>query len=149
MSKIRVIAIGIILNPIRSGLLAFEGIDSETGQQYCRPLGGGVEFGELGRETLTREMREELGVEITGERYLGTLENLFSVNGKMGHEIVLVYEARLADDALYAQEHLEAVEDDGSRHPVFWAAPADLRSGHPRLVPEGLLEFLDERHVLD
>ena len=119
MNRIRVIAIGVIMNPDRPGLLVFEGIDSVTGRRYCRPLGGGVEFGELGCDTLRREMHEELGVEITGVRYLGTLENLFSVNGKSGHEIVLVYQAELRDAALYAQEHFEGVEDDGSRHPYI------------------------------
>ncbi len=147
MSRIRVIAIGILTNPRRPGLLVFEGLDSATGQRYCRPLGGGVEFGETGRAALTREMREELGVEITDARYLGMLENIFSVNGARGHEIVLVYATGLQDAALYAQEHFEGVEDDGSRHPVYWAAPDDIRAGRIRLVPDELLALLDAHHV--
>jgi 8-oxo-dGTP pyrophosphatase MutT (NUDIX family) len=147
VNKIRVIAIGVITNPDRSSLLVFEGVDRVTGQRYCRPLGGGVEFGELGRATLKREMREELSAEITNECYLGTLENLFSVNGERGHEIVLIYRADLLDAALYSQKYMEAVEDDGSRHPVIWATLKDIRAGQIRLVPGGLLEFLDEHHV--
>jgi len=61
-----------------------------------RPAGGTIEFGEAGADTVVREIREELGVEVIEPRYLGTLENIFTYLGKTGHELVRVYEVRFA-----------------------------------------------------
>jgi len=35
---------------------------------------------------------------------LFTLENIFTFNGEVGHEIVMVFDGRLVDEAYYAQE---------------------------------------------
>lgn len=40
-------------------------------QDYCRPLGGGLEFGKASAEALVREIREALGAEVVNLRKLG------------------------------------------------------------------------------
>ena len=50
--------------------------DPATGQTLCRPLGGGIEFGELGRDAIAREIDEELRQPISDVRLLGTLERI-------------------------------------------------------------------------
>ena len=40
-------------------LLSLKGIDEKTGKVFYRLLGGGIEFGENSKETLTREIKEE------------------------------------------------------------------------------------------
>jgi 8-oxo-dGTP pyrophosphatase MutT (NUDIX family) len=146
MNGIRVVALAIILSGDR--LLVFEGTDRATRRKFYRPLGGGVEFGERGVEALVREIREELGADLGIVRYLGTLENLFRVDGRQGHEIVLLYETTFADAGLYEQEEMEAMEDDGSRHRVTWLALDDCRTGRAWLVPEGLLAFLEAQDAV-
>jgi len=99
--KIRPVAIAIIRR--NDQILVFESREPDSrGRIFYRPLGGSIEFGEYGHETLVRELREELGAEIENVRYLGLRENLFHApSGQRAHEIVLVYEADLADGVLY------------------------------------------------
>jgi 8-oxo-dGTP pyrophosphatase MutT (NUDIX family) len=70
--SIRVLALGIIWRG--DELLLMEGYDPAKRQTFYRPLGGGVEFGEPGRDALIREFNEELGAELANICYLGTLE---------------------------------------------------------------------------
>ncbi len=76
-------------------VFVFEGYDSVKNQTFYRPLGGAIEFGELGSDTVTREMREEIGADLVNLRYVAALENIFVLEGHPGHEIVLVYEGDL------------------------------------------------------
>src|SRR5436190_14068435 len=62
-----------------------------------RPLGGGVEWGERSIDAVAREIREELRVDVAGLRLVTVLENLFTYNGKQGHEIVFVYDGESTD----------------------------------------------------
>jgi ADP-ribose pyrophosphatase YjhB (NUDIX family) len=141
MNRIRAIAIAIIR---RGGsLLVFEGQHDGGARPFYRPLGGGIEFGERGGDAIVRELREEIGADLHHVRYLGTLENIFTHDGRPGHEIVLVYEAALTDPALYAREEMTATEDDGSKHRVLWLNLEDCRAGRARLVPDHLLDFLE------
>lgn len=77
-------------------LLVYEGRDSSKGETFYRPLGGGIDFGEAAVDALPREFREEIGTELEGVRYLETIENIYVFEGHPGHELVRVYEARLA-----------------------------------------------------
>jgi 8-oxo-dGTP pyrophosphatase MutT (NUDIX family) len=85
-------------------ILVAEGRDSKKNQVFYRPLGGTIEFGERGEETVCRELMEEINATLTDVRYLGALENIFVYEGRRGHEIVLVYDGKLADRSLYQKK---------------------------------------------
>ena len=128
-------------------ILVGNGFDAVKGSPYCRPLGGGIEFGERGSEAIAREIREELGVEIEAVEWLGTLENLFTCDGQPGHEIVLLYDAAFADRTLYDQPILHGYEA-GAASEAFtaeWKTLEELEAAPIRLVPEGLGDFLKTR----
>jgi NADH pyrophosphatase NudC (nudix superfamily) len=73
-NNIRPIAICVCRDGDR--ILAAEGHDSTKGQTFYRPLGGTIEFGERGEETVCREFKEEIGAHLLEVRYLGMLENI-------------------------------------------------------------------------
>ena len=94
--KIRPLAVAIITK--ENEVLAIKGYDEIKGQTFYRLIGGGIEFGEKGEETIKREFMEELGFEPLNICYMKTVENIFEFNGKKGHEIVLVYRAELPEN---------------------------------------------------
>lgn len=106
-----------------------------------RPLGGSIEFGERAADALRREFVEEVGISIAEPTLLTVMENLYSHNGAAGHEIVFVFEAKLADDAHYIREGF-SFEDGGVRNEVRWVALANFVRGEAELFPAGLLERL-------
>jgi ADP-ribose pyrophosphatase YjhB (NUDIX family) len=139
--RIRVIALAIVQN--RGRLLVFRALDWAKGTFFYRPLGGGVEFGERGIDAVAREFREETGAELLNIRYLGVLENIFTLNDWQGHEIVLLYEGQPADANLYEENEIDIVEADGTHLAGLWVPLAECKSGAFRLVPESLLAFLE------
>lgn len=116
--------------------------DASKDEVFYRPLGGTIEFGELAREAVRRELQEEIGAEVTNLRYLGALENLFTDEGGFGHEIVLVYEGDFADKAFYEAETVPAQEEDGMKFTARWKPLQDFREGKAPLYPDGLLRLL-------
>jgi 8-oxo-dGTP pyrophosphatase MutT (NUDIX family) len=122
-------------------MLVIHAYDTARGQTFYTPLGGGVEFGERGREAIRREFKEEIGADITDVRFVGVLENLFTLEGRPGHEIVLVYEARLTDASLYKKELFEG-RDTGGPFKAEWKAISSFNAENAPLYPEGLLDLV-------
>jgi len=140
--RIRPLALGLFLH--NGKLLVFEGHDPVKGETFYRPLGGGIEFGETGAQAMAREIREEIGAEVTNVRYLGLCENIFVyAAGEVGHEIVLLYEAELADTSLYERDVIEAVEENGATYMALWKPLADFADGRVPLYPDGLFDLLE------
>lgn len=141
MSRIRPIAICLFTHNGR--FLVFEGRDEKKPETFYRPLGGGIEFGEYSQDTIVREIREELGAEVSHLRYLGTLENIFFHDGGHGHEIVQVYDGEFADPAFYQQTMLIGHEDNGTPFEALWKSVADFTGQNaPPLYPNGLLQLI-------
>ena len=140
--RIRALALGIVWRGGDSDeFLVCEFHDQITGEPFYRPLGGGIEFWERAQHALRREFREELGAELVDARYMATLENIFVHEGQRGHEIVLLYQAALADPSLYERETLQ-VNENGQILTARWMALHEFQNGGPPLYPDGLPELL-------
>ena len=113
---------------------------------FGRPLGGGIEFGETGEETIHRELIEEIGAQVSGLRYLGTLESIFTYLGTPGHELVRVYDGELVDRALYEREFIMGMETDGQPFRAEWRTLDSFGPELP-LFPVGLMELLRNKEV--
>lgn len=74
------------------------------GDSFWSLPGGRVEFGEAAEETLRREMREELGVDVEVVRLLWLVENFFVYDGKNYHELSPYFLMRLPDSSPYLTE---------------------------------------------
>lgn len=139
--EIRVLALGIIRDGDR--IFISQGYDPVKQQTFYRAMGGGVDFGETSFAALQREFQEEIQADLTNIRYLGCLENLFTFNGKQGHEILQVYQCDFVDPKFYQLESLVFAE--GKRQKTaLWVDIARFKSGELLLVPEQFLEFLAE-----
>ncbi len=125
-------------------ILVAEGFDSVRNISYYRPIGGGIKFGEMSRDALVREIREELAAEITDLRYLGTIEDIFTMNSIQRHQIIQIYDAQFCDSSLYERAFLEGTEDKGSTYRAVWKDLSEFGLCRARLVPEGLLELLTQ-----
>jgi 8-oxo-dGTP pyrophosphatase MutT (NUDIX family) len=137
---VRAIAILVALH--EGAIFVMEGEDTVRQEIFYRPLGGTIEFGEHSAETVRRELREELGAELSDLDFLGTCENVFVHNGQAGHEIVLVYRGEFADPRFYAQASFQAHEDSGMPFTARWVPLRDFFAGKHPLYPDGLLELL-------
>lgn len=138
---IRPIAICLFSNNGR--ILAAEGYDPVRQQTFYRPLGGTIEFGETGEQTIVREIDEELGAAVTDLRFLVAVENIFTFNGRPGHEIVLVYDGRFVDESLYEEPVLQGYEhtDEGHFRAVWLDVVAMQQPDAAPVYPVGVLDL--------
>ena len=137
--QIRVLALGLIKKDNR--VFISQGYDPVKQKTFYRAMGGGVDFGETSLEALEREFQEEIQAKLTNISYLGCLENLFTFNGKQGHELLQVYQCDFVDAKFYELESLVFAE--GKRQKTaLWVDIALFKSGELLLVPEPFLELL-------
>lgn len=83
-----------------------------------RLIGGSVKLGETHHDAILREVGEELGATVNRLTYLGVAENIFRMNGQLGHEIVFLYAGRLDPEPTPSGATL--IETDGAVAPVVW-----------------------------
>lgn len=142
--KVRSIALCVFRKDNR--ILVAQGYDAIKKNTFYRPLGGTIEFGEPASLTVQREIQEELGLDSVGIVYLGTLENIFTFQGQLGHEIVMIFDGEFVDLSVYEQTPVHGVEGDGEPILALWKdlsefSPGNTGKGAP-LFPTGLLELL-------
>lgn len=123
-------------------ILVSEGFSKNLKKWAYRPPGGGIEFGEQSQQAVEREIREELGAEIRNVRFLGTLENVFSLGRRRGHQIAFVYEAKFVDATFYDRDRLVGHEDFGLPFDLIWKDLADFDDSRIVLLPSGLRDIL-------
>ncbi len=107
------------------------------------PPGGRVEFGEDLHEAVVREVREETGLEVVVERFLGWVERIAD-DPEPYHYVILDFLVDVYDPALEPVAGDDAAEARWVHFDDLYAAGAP---GEMRLVP-GLLDFLTETGVV-
>ncbi|MEE8337337.1 MAG: NUDIX domain-containing protein [Dehalococcoidia bacterium] len=138
--RLRVIAIAMVVG--HDHVLLAEGHDSVKGETFYRALGGEVEFGETAAEAVVRELHEETGRAIEVVAALGVVENLFTLEGQPGHEVVFEFVARFTDAD--GPDPLATIEADegGFKFLAKWLPLAEVLAGSHRLYPDGIGERL-------
>jgi ADP-ribose pyrophosphatase YjhB (NUDIX family) len=142
--NVRTIALCIIRNGPTFLVEYYEWLTPDD--KFYRPLGGEIEYGEYGEDAIRREFREEIYTEIENVRYLGTIENIFEVQDKVGHEIVLLYEADFTDQSMYTKDVIEGLDGVESQRKVLacWRTIEEIEEEGLPLYPYGLGGFLEE-----
>lgn len=135
--SIRPVALGLL---IRDGkLLVMRGYDEKKDNYFYRCLGGGIEYGEKSDEALRREFKEEIDLEIDIKKFLGIEENIFTYNGKLGHEIVFYYDIDIKDEDF--RDEYKMVED-GKDDIAIWMDIEDFKSKKEILYPDNIFRYL-------
>jgi 8-oxo-dGTP pyrophosphatase MutT (NUDIX family) len=137
--EIRVVVLGIIRDGDR--IFVSKGYDPVKETTFYRAMGGGVDFGETSLIALEREFQEEIQAELKNIRYIGCLENIFTFNGKPGHEILQLYECDFVDPKFYELETIDFSEGKRQKTAV-WVDINNFKSGEYRLVPEQFINYL-------
>ncbi|MFF1993359.1 NUDIX hydrolase [Bacillus mycoides] len=113
-----------------------------TGDEtYYRPLGGSIELGEKSAHTVIREFQEELHTEVEITNYLGCLENIFHLDGEIGHEIIQLYSLRLLDMSLYEMEILN-IPDEQTASYAKWIPLKAFIQKEKILYPDRILKYI-------
>lgn len=141
---VRVKSLAVIVHPSRRRHLVFRARE-RTGDEFHRPLGGTVEPGERSIDTAVREIREEIGATFVPEALLGVVENIFEVDGRLGHEIDFLYVGSVTDpDSV--PDHGRTFDDGGAPGWAEWRSitepPADVAL-HPDELHDLLTRWLD------
>lgn len=134
-NQIRPLAVAVVRH--KNKILAMEGYDSVKQETFYRLIGGGIEFGERAEDTVVREFREELGLDIKVTRFLGVSENIFTYEGKPGHEIVLFFEAEFVAREMYDKE-IRTIEKELSENRIVWVEPVE----NLHIYPEGFRKYI-------
>ena len=139
--RIRALALALIQNS-DSQYLLHQGFDKIKDETFYRPLGGGIDFYETGKEAVQREIMEELSEQVTVSELVCTFENLFTFEGKKGHEIILLYKAQFKKKATYKVDEFDIVERSGVVGKAVWRSLAQIKNEKAPLYPVGLEELL-------
>lgn len=138
---IRPISLALIKNS-QGQFLFHQGRDKVKNETFYRPLGGGIDFGELAEATLKREMLEELNEEIIIHKRLDTFENIFKYEQRFGHEIVMTFLAEFKNRNVYEKKELEIHEHNGLTSIAVWRSIEEIKQEKAHLYPIGLEELL-------
>ena len=107
--------------------------------------GGRAEMGESAEETLKREMREELGLEVKVERLLYVMENFFTHESFCHHELNLYFLMSFDSDAfIYQEQGPYMLGEEGGLPMIFdWlpVAQSDQLDVRPEFLKRALREI--------
>ena len=136
--------LGLIFKDNRILLEEQEGKHSKGRGYYYRPIGGTIELGDKSIETLIREFKEEIKVEVMIKDYVSCIENIFKIDTNLGHEIIQIYLVEFKDKTLYKKESFEIIEGNKITY-AKWVSLAEILEGKKVLFPDGLFELLHEK----
>jgi ADP-ribose pyrophosphatase YjhB (NUDIX family) len=113
-----------------------------TGKIFYCPVGGGIEFGEYANEAAKREVLEEMGEEIINIQLLDVRENIFTYDGKKGHEIVFVFKADFKNVETYHKE-MQGYESNGAPLTLLWSSLDEIREKAVPVYPDSIINLLE------
>ena len=134
---IRPVVLGIAKH--NNKLLVSLGYDKVKDETFYRCIGGGIEFQETSQEALKREYKEELGIDIIVEDFCGIVENIFTYQGKKGHELILFYNIKIKEEDYKEKYH---IIDHNEETDAYWIDINEFKTNKKILYPEAIFKYL-------
>ncbi|MCU0328204.1 MAG: NUDIX domain-containing protein [Chitinophagales bacterium] len=139
MAQIRPIALAYIEH--QGKWLVQEGYDPIKALTFYRFLGGGIEFQEISREAIARELREEIGaIDITVKELVLVHEDIFDFHGKPTHLIEFIY--RVVLESRFHELNEVPQNENGTLGMAKWIDQTKFLNRELVFYPE---VFLDQR----
>ena len=135
--EIRPIVLGLAIKDNK--ILVGEFYDNIKKQAFYRSLGGGIEFLEKSTDTLKREYKEELNIDIIIKDFLGVSENIFTLRGKNAHEIVFFYSIEIPDEYYKEEYH---IKEEKCEYTAKWIDIDDFKNKKKILYPETIFKYI-------
>lgn len=135
--EIRPIVLGIVKKDNK--ILVSEGYDKTKNEIFYRSIGGGIEFLENSKDTLKREFKEELNIDINVGEFLGISENIFTYNGKNAHELILFYNVDINNFDYKEKYH---IVDDNCENDAMWIDIDNFINGKLKIYPKEIFNYL-------
>lgn len=135
--SISVKSLAVVVNAGGTHHLVFRARKAD-GEVFNRPLGGTVEPGERTIDTVVREIREEVDATFVPEASLGVVENIFELDGRLGHEIVFLYVGTLVEPGAVPEEGRHVADVGWTEWRSISDPPAEVV-----LYPQELQRLLD------
>lgn len=140
-----------------AGLLIHEGkllIMQDENQPYYYVPGGRVMLHEKSEDTMKREMKEELSIEVNIKRMLWVNENFFSEEtmNERFHEICFFYLLELKDNQILNRGEQFVVNENGKIHTYYWKSFEQLKDVqlYPLFLKEKITELpLSIEHLVE
>jgi 8-oxo-dGTP pyrophosphatase MutT (NUDIX family) len=121
----------------KTQILATEGVDHIKNEVFYRLIGGHIEVGETAIAALKREIKEELNLDLNVGDVQFWLENIFTYNGNIGHEIIAICKVT-ANEGITLQEEYTIIDSPGVK--AKWINLEDIENGSVRLYPLGAIK---------
>ena len=140
--EIRPIVLGLA---IRDGkLLVSECYDRTRNLTFYRCIGGGIEFLEKSANALKREFKEEINVDIIVKEYLGMTENIFTFEGRNGHELVLFYSIEIPENQYQDVYTVYEADDPEGRNErrAMWISLNEFKNHERVLYPDDVFKYI-------
>ncbi len=138
--RIRPLALGLI--KYQGHIFVSKGYDSIEKREFYRFLGGGIDFGETSIDALQREFQEEIQAELSNIRYLGCLENIFTCYGKLGHELIQLFQCDFVNPDFYHLDQTYTLVEGDSTHDALWISVQQVQVGVFNLVPKSCYVYI-------
>ncbi|MEK3954770.1 MULTISPECIES: NUDIX hydrolase [Psychrobacillus] len=127
-------------------------IMQDQGQPYYYVPGGRIKMNEKSEDAVKREIKEELGVEVTVKRMLWVNENFFKEEtlNEQFHEICFFYLLELEDEKLLNNNEF-VVDEEGKTHTYYWKTLNELKliNLYPQFLREKIVELpLHIKHIV-
>ncbi|TMU86951.1 NUDIX hydrolase [Bacillus sp. BHET2] len=118
----------------------------QANDHYWALPGGRVVLGEASKESLMREMREELGVDVQIEQLLMLNENFFPYKEWKYHEIGLYYKVTTEEKTFFQQGEFYGIEGDRLLYKWFSLKELTDVELYPKEVKALLVDRSDAPH---